>query len=311
MDKNVNYKENRDKGLLFAQTALKKLQEGNIEGFKKDWQMANDNFELYLNSVGAEAGNMALFGENYNFGIIYNVIEGNSNLIYEDKKRGPKVYRALVNEIRSNKQLKEQFDVYNALVRPVNVTDARAYVNEVFALVEDLNRSEVRDANRKLIGIMQKGQLDEMIDIPDEMIDLYENIEFVLFNKNKINRLQGVITAKDGIVEYVEKNNVTASEDKPNYEQQLSEMINKYDAELNEDEKALIEQVSKGNGETMFNEAKDTVISAINDNLNAYNGEDRKELENILEQMKSKIYNENTVLQDIAKMTEVMNIVNE
>lgn len=308
---NVNYTENRDKGLLFAQTALKKLEEGNIEGFKKDWQIANENLDLYLNSVGAEAGNMALFGENYNFGIIYNVIEGNSNLIYEDKKRGPKIYKALIKEIRSNKQLKEQFDVYNALVRPVNVTDAKTYVNEVFALAEDLKKSDVRKSNRKLIGIMQKGQLDEMIDIPDEMIDLYENIEFVLFNKNKFDRLSGVITAKDRIVEYVEKANKTVDEDKPSYDEQLSEMVKKYDDELNEDEKALIEQVSNGNGEAMFNEAKDTVISAINNNLNAYNGEDRKELENILEQMKDKIYNENTVLQDIAKMTEVMNIVNE
>ena len=210
---NGEYTEYKEKGLTFMQNALKKLENEDYEGFKKDLDEANENLNLFYNYVSSEAGKTEMmFGENRNFGIIYNIIESNSNKIYEDAQQYPKVYKALINEIKTDKVLKQQFDVYNALVNATNVTDPREYVNEAVSSFPRFSKKQLRESNQKLVDIIRKGKLDEYIDIDDDKMDLYESIEFILLSKSKFSKIGEYLNAKNNIVEYVSKHGKTINE---------------------------------------------------------------------------------------------------
>ena len=253
-----------------------------------------------------------MFGENLNFGVIYNIIESNSNKIYENAKQYPKVYKSLINEIKSDKILKGQFDVYNALVNASNVSDAREYVNEAVSSFPHFSKKEICKSNKKLIDIIRKGKLDEFIDIDDDKMKLYESIEFILLAKSKFNKIGEYIKAKNNIVEYVSNHGEIISENiERNYDETLKELSEKYDKELNDDEKNLIKLIeATENKEEFFNDYKKKTIKSLTENLEKYDGNDKVELENVVEKINRKSYDEKTILTDIAEMIEIQNIIN-
>jgi len=311
---NEKYDELQHKGTVLATQALDKLQDGDIDGFKTDWEEANKNFDLFLNYVNSDAGKIEMmFGENLNFGVIYNIIESNSNKIYEDAKQYPKVYKSLINEIKSDKVLKQQFDIYNALTNATGVNDAREYVNEVVSSFPHFSKKEVCKSNKKLINIIKKGKLDEFVDIDDDKMKLYESIEFILLTKSKFNKIGEYIDAKSNIVEYVSKHGKTINENiEKDYDETVKELSEKYDKELNDDEKNLIKLIeTTENKEKFFNDYKEKTIKSLTENLVKYEGNDKMELENVVEKINRKTYDEKTIIADIAEMIEISNIINE
>lgn len=311
---NEKYDELQHKGTVLATQALDKLQDGDIGGFKTDWEEANKNFDLFLNYVNSDAGKIEMmFGENLNFGVIYNIIESNSNKIYEDAKQYPKVYKSLINEIKSDKVLKQQFDVYNALTNATNVSDAREYVNEAVSAFPHFSKKEICKSNKKLIDIIRKGKLDEFIYIDDDKMKLYESIEFILLSKSKFNKIGEYINAKNNIVEYVSKHGKTINENiEKDYDETVKELSEKYDKELNDDEKNLIKLIeTTENKEKFFNDYKEKTIKSLTENLVKYEGNDKMELENVVEKINRKTYDEKTIIADIAEMIEISNIINE
>ena len=60
---------------------------------------------------------------------------------------------------------------------------------------------------KDLIKFIQKHNINEMVDISNEELELYESINFVLINNKKLNKVNEFITHKNNIINYVNKNN--------------------------------------------------------------------------------------------------------
>ena len=306
---NEDYQELYHKGATLMKSALEKYGKGDFEGGETDRKEANRYFDLANSEVNAATEKMnALYGESRNFGIIYKVIEENANdLLSNESKR--KAYSKIINEIRKDRTLKKQFNVYEALRNPLNVDYASTYVNDVIALASDgLTEERMRDSNEKLIKLIEKGGLDECVDIDDEEMDLYESVEYLLTHKPSIKSMAEYSNAKGLVSEYVERHNVKKEENTVNeseYKNKLKSITEKYSNELTEGEMELMRMVeSADDKEKLFNEKKNEAIKSIQESA----GSDADE---VLEKLNEKVYNERTLMQDIAEFSEITNIMSE
>ena len=145
--------DNYEKGTLLMTQALKKYAEGDYEGGDKDREKANKYYDLAKLEINSEESKItSLYGENRNFGIVYKVLESNFNNAIQDKKIIKKPLVEALRKVKKNKQLNEQFKIYNAFTYPQNVVNVEEYVNEVIALSSKYTQKELNLVNENLIN---------------------------------------------------------------------------------------------------------------------------------------------------------------
>ena len=61
----------------------------------------------------------------------------------------------------------------------------------------------------------------------------------------------------------------------------------------------------------MFNEYKTKTLNTLTESLKTYEGNDKTELQEVINKINEKKFNEKTMLVDIAEMIEVMNVMKD
>ena len=300
----------RKAGILMK-SALKKYEKGDFEGGNRDRKEANRLYDLAEKEVDSVQGTTMLYGENRNFGTIYKVFESNTSKLFNDKKEKGKLKKVL-DLIKENKILKSEFDVYNALVYPKSVTNADKYVNEALSIMPDFNKKDIIENNDKFIKLIREMKLDELVDISDEDMNLFEAVEYVMINKESFDNINEFVNAKKCITEHIEKNcQYKEVENKPVdeiYNDGINNISEKYDSLLNDDEKKLIESLSKvENKEEYFNTSKKEALDVLNEQKNVCDDENRDKMNRIIENITNREYSENKFISDIAEFTEIKN----
>ena len=313
MDNNELYQ----KAGTLMQRALKKYAEGDNEGGDKDRELANQLYDQAKEEMERVSKNiMGLYGENRNFGIIYKVFEENAkDLIKENKNTKP--IGKFIKTIKSNKILSEQFKIYDTLCNNTINIDAEDYINEAISIFPTFNRKEVIENNEKLISIIKENKLDELIDIDDETLSLYESIEYLLLNKKTLSNIEDYKNNKDVIKESLikrfnsvteENNSITESD----YKSDVFNVISKYSKELNSDELQLMEEICNSDKCEVFNKYKKETIKYITEQIsNSSNVEDKIDWNNLLTKVNLKEFNEKTILEDVFSFIKINNIINE
>ena len=147
----ADFNEYSQKGSTLMQQALKKLAEGDFEGFEKDREVANRYFDLLYQSVNSEDGKMTqMYGESRNFGIIFNIIEQNMNKLLETKK-GKEFIKKAYKMIKGNNVLNEQFKVYDFFEKANYVENSKEFVNETLSIIQtiDIKQTKAQNKNTK------------------------------------------------------------------------------------------------------------------------------------------------------------------
>lgn len=299
----------RKAGILM-QSALKKYKAGDIEGGNKDRQMANEMYDKAENQVDATA---MLYGESRNFGTIYKVFESNTSKLFTDKKGNDKL-KKILKFIKENKTLKSEFDAYNALIYPESVTNAEEYVNEAISLIPNLDKKTVVESNQKFIDLIHELKLNEMVEITDDDLKLYEAVEYIVLNPKTLNNVNEFINAKKCITEHIEKNcnysNVTNETVDSVYDKGVKEVDENYQKNLNEDEKMLVEKLASINTkEAYFDAAKLDTLKMLDAQLNECNEENREGLQQIIENINKKKYDTDNFISDAAEFREIKNML--
>lgn len=309
-----NSDENKDdpkyRGKVLMQRALNQLEQGNIEEFETDRALANELFD----QMNAEKEEMdALYNESRNFGIVYSVIEANVPHLLESTE-GKKSLRKIVKAIKGDKLLHEQFKAYNNL-QPLNkVTNIEEYINEAISLAPSFDKKDVKESNEKLIRLIRSEKLDEMIDIDDDKLTLYESIEYVTMNKKSLSNIDEFISAKNVIKESIEHlpniedNRVTIE----SYTKDVNTISESMGNELNSAEMRILKEVFDGNGHSYFNECKTKTLSKLNEMMSKEKDmETKSRLSQIYEKINNKIYNKDNAVVDIAEMIEMQETIDE
>ena len=237
-----NKEDPQYRGKVLMQRALDHLEKGNIEEFETDRALANKFFD----EMNAEEEEMdALYNESRNFGIIYQVIESNVPTLLETKE-GQKVLRNIIKTIKGNKILHEQFKAYNNLQPLHKINNVDEYIAESLSLVPKFNKKDVKENNERLIKLIKKYNLDEMIDIDDEKLNLFESIEFVTMNKKSLKNIDDYVNATKMIKESII--NLPVSETKDfsieDYAEEINNVSENIAKELNSAEIKLLKEVT-------------------------------------------------------------------
>lgn len=319
----ADFNEYSQKGSTLMQQALKKLSEGDIEGFENDRSEANRWFDLFYNSVNSEEGKLTqMYGESRNFGIIYNVIEQNMDNLLETKG-GKQIIKGVYDLIKNNKVLNEQFKIYDLFEKANNIDNAKDFVNEAVSVVKKYNKHQIKENNEKLIRFIKRNKLDEFVEIPDDVENLYEAIEYVILNKKTINNVNEFVKAQNTITEYVEKvNKENINENKTNnetlynnFDNKLKEEEKKLDENLNEEEKRLIESFTnpKNNTKKIFNNYRKQTLSKLSETIEKAEESDKEGWKKVYESIKNKTYSEKMSdnIVSCAEMMEICNTIDE
>lgn len=307
----AEFNDNYEKGSLLMQQALKKYADGDIEGGDIDRQKANEYYDLAKMEANSESSKIsALYGENRNFGIIYKVLESNFISAINDRSIQKNTLLEAFKKVKKNKKLNEQFKIFNAFTNPHNIDNPSEYVNEVLSITPFQIQEELNKVNENLISYIEQKNINEMIQIDDKELDLFESINYLITHHKNINNINEFIKHKNNIVNYINEHNIISSE-KIDIDEQVNEHINsleeKYDLILNEDEKQFISEcLSNPLKEDFFNENKQQLISLIEERINSSvnNREQWVELKN---QINESVFNKNTFITDIAKIIEIQN----
>ena len=311
---NINNTDNYKKGSTLMKSALKKYEEGDYKGGDKDREMANHFFDKKeeMPLTFSEKDDVALYGENKNFGIIYNVFEENVKNIIKGKKNY-KAIKEITNFIKNNKVLKEQFDCYTALKDKRVSQDVENYLNEAIDFLPNLNKKLVIKENTKLINLLRKNNLDENIHIDDEQIKLYESIEFFLLNKKNLNNINEYNVNKAVIKEHLEKKSIDENIENLNqkdYYNEVKSIVEKYNKGLNEDEINLITELSENDNKAVFEKYKNQTIEYISEQIkNTQDVNEKIDWNNILTKISIKQFNQEKIFEDVVSFLNVQNII--
>lgn len=310
---NLNNNDSIEKGIVLLKSALKKYEQGDIEHAEKDRELAND----YFNKAKKEEEiDIALYGENRNFGIIYNILEENvKNALKENKNT--KFVGSFVRLIKEDRILREQFKIYEAFCNKTIKGDIEEYINEAVNITPIFSLKKLATANEKLIHLIKNNKLNEFVEISDEKVKLYESVEYILLHKKDYNSIENFNNCKKIIKENIIKNNEnsTFSKEKINenkYKSDLNNVINKHIQQLNEDEINLMEELCNTDKEKTFNKYKEETLNFISEQISmTLDASDKIDWNNVYNKVNAKKYNENTLLEDVSSFINIQNIIEE
>lgn len=314
-----NFSDNSEKGRTLMIDALKKLGEGDIEGFDKTYEQAKRYLDKALVEYGKDADNY-MYSESRNFGIAFNVFEQNIDTLFESEE-GKKIIKEGYELIKKNEVLRNQFRVYDLFEnasKNSEIKDVNAFVNEGIGLVKTYSPKELKENNQKFINFMRKNKLNEYVEIPEELEDLYESIEYVLLHKKNFNNLNEYVNATHTISEYIKTKSVL-NENKTekkmtfeDFETKLNSIQEQTDKELNDEEVKVLESFvsDKVNKKKLFEEEKRNLLKLINETIETAEEGEKQQWYGIYEKIEKKNY-QGKLVEDITNYAEMLEISNE
>lgn len=301
-----------EKGVKLLNEALKCYEDGNYSLAYKAYQKAGSFLGEANSRANTSDGQISLrYGGNRNFGVIYKIFESNTVNLLRDKLSQKKL-KKIMNLIRENKVLNDEFNVYNAFTNPTNVTNPGEYVSEAISLVTRYPKKTIRENNEKLISMFKEYGLNENISVDDREIELFEGIEYLLLHNKDFKNINKYNEIQNKLCEYVTENNVMLTESNLDemYETKVNEVVDRHGKELNNDEIDLIREVSDPvKAKKLFNKYKAEVASLVNEQI--LKGNDVESWNDVLEKINSKVYEQKTALTNIAEFIEIKNEIED
>lgn len=305
--------DNLERAINTMESALKKYAEGDIEIANMRREEANRLFDSFDESMSDEnEADKTMYGENINFGKIYNIFEETCEKLFETEE-GKKCMTKFVNTIKNNNVLNEQFKVYDALDNNTSKCNTDSLVNEVCSTANIFSKKDISEANRLLLKILREAKVDETpaLDTTNDLF--YESIETILLTPKTVTNAAIIAEAKHNIVKHLSENNEQNEYDINTMStDMMSELAERHADELNDDEMEFVTVMTdKGTDkEKVFNETKNRLIWKLNEALVSGKGDTNK-IKILSEKIKSKNFDEKTAVVDIAEMVEAMNIIGE
>jgi hypothetical protein len=295
-------------GVKLLVEAISLYENNDLQAAYEKYQKAGKYLGEASQLLETEDGKLSMvYGGNRNFGVIYKVFENNTKELLKNKS-SKKQLAKILNTIKENKVLMDEFSVYNAFTNPTNVEDADKYVNESISLIKHYSPETLKENNDKLINVIRECKLDENVTLTDEETELFEAIEYLIINEKHYSNLGKYSKIQKILCEHVNDNNFVKGENRDLdglYEDKTDELVRKHRNELNEDEIKLIRDVTtnENKAKRLFAENQVRAMELVQKEIDK--GEDADSWKSILESISGKVFNKNTALTDIAEFIEI------
>ena len=297
-------------GVKLLTEAISLYENNDLQAAYEKYQKAGKYLGEASQLLETEDGKLSIvYGGNRNFGVIYKVFENNTKELLKNKS-GKRQLAKIMNTIKENKVLMDEFSVYNAFTNPTDVEDADKYVNESISLIKHYSPETLKENNDKLISVIRECKLDENVTLTDEETELFEAIEYLIVNEKHYSNLGKYSKIQKILCEHVNDNNFVKGEN-PDldglYEDKANELVRKHDSELNEYEIKLIRDVATNEDKArrLFAENQARAVELVQREIDK--GEDSDSWKSILENISGKTFDKKTALTDIAEFIGMTN----
>lgn len=306
-----------------------------MEEFKKyikEWQeltikmneaIQNKNFELSdkLLKESTDIYNKYKTCSNYpesnkkmTFGELNYMLESELPRLFKKDRQALKECTLL---IKNDNNLRSAFRFMDALRKYNCEGGPHAYISECLALAApDINRSTFRKSVNKFAETLAKHEIGGYT-INEEAVKYFKDCEKMLMEEKKLANLSEYTNTMNSIASYIEQHKTPITESKANIIT-LSEELEKKIANLTEEEQSLVQSILdfkkpavESRHEQVFNRFKNECLDTVSKLMKEADDEEKESLTIFKEQLENKTFCEETIVQDIAKLLEIRDVLME
>lgn len=242
---------------------------------------------------------------------------GSANAIFESAlpqlyKTNQKVIKEVIKTIKEDKNLHAQFMFLEALKKYNKEYDLKEYVNNAFTLAKShINPKTLNESNQKLYSVLRKHNIKASELLDEDKLKFYNDCDSLFKTNLSLNNLGTINTNFNKVMNFVNEqaNKVKSEEIKV---KTLKEFADKYNATLTDSEKEILNTLLDTNNENkrkkMFEAKKKECMNRIKKLIEESEGSDKVRLNTLYENISSKIYDKNTVIEEVLKMLEVFDV---
>ena len=253
---------------------------------------------------------------------------GQLNEVFEDAlptlfKKNKKAVKQVTETIKNDPNLLAEFQFYNAL-RNFNESHSEKLDSDKLLIMalgmaqNRIDRKTMVESNKKLSNILLKNGIKPSKVINEDKKAFYKDCQRLLGRNITLNNILETREALTRAGEYI-KEHIKPAEDKINVLEMVDSFNNELKEKLNEEEMSLVKDITdmrsaRGSErkKELFNKFKNECLDKINQMLQENVSDSEKGgLQNLKAQINEKVFKEETIVEDIAKLLEIRDILNE
>ena len=252
-----------------------------------------------------------------NFGILNHIFEQQLPTLIKSNK---KAVRDVIKTIKEDKNLISQFNFYNVIKdqykgKRATDIDSNIVLEKLAEIaVKDIDQSTVKASNKKLRNVMVENNIVPTDFVDEESKALYESGHIILTRKKTTSNMIPLIESYDVVCKYMDKHKNDVINESKNFDELIEEFETKLKNNLNESEISFVQQITdfrtpiaEKRKEKLFNKLKEDCQTAINSMLKE--DADNAELKGLSAQLSGMKFNNESIVNDIAKLLEIRDIL--
>lgn len=288
--------------------ASKALEANDFLSYESLMENANSAYKDYKRD-------RSLVYECSNFGLANYIFEDALPTLFKTNTNAVKEFISLVKE---DKNLGTQVRFYRAMKNYNTSLNASEYLTEMVELAKkNINPKTLQESINKASALIKKYEIKPNERISDEVMGLYESCDYLFKNNRKLTNLSNVNEAFNNVVAYM-KNNASEklNESKKSFNSLIEEFEKKYSNMLTEAEQEFVREITKAKEgdrnnkkSKLFEKLKSDCLTIIEKLLKESSADEAVGLNAIKEQIESKTFSHETLVQDVAKLLEIRDIL--
>lgn len=231
-------------------------------------------------------------------------------------KENTTAVKEIISLIKEDSNLSAQFAFYDSL-KKCNSNDIKSYINEALDLISSkINYKTIKESNKKMINFVRKYSIVPEQAYTNEEKQLFENCEYILTHPKRISNLNDYSNKMKMVENYVKTNIKPLNEEKINIYKLIEDYDKKYNSILNEEEKSFVQEIMdfKKNSnlskkQNFFESLKNDCLKGVDKLLESCSENEKTELRSIKEEIKTRQFCEETLVQDVAKLLELRDVI--
>ena len=253
-----------------------------------------------------------------NFGVLNHIFEDRLPDLFKNNK---KAVRDVIKLIKEDKNLSAQFDFYNNIRnykgKITEMIDPVGYLSHFNAVVEKHNlidKNTIIESNKKLRKVLKENNVIPTEFIDEESMSLYGAGHNLLTKKQSLKNMVTLTESINSVKNYMNKHKDDKVNESVDPQQLVNDFENKLKETLTESEMSFVKEITDWRSpiaeqrkEKLFNKFKNECISKVDEMLKEDTG--NVELESLKKQLEEQKFNKDSIVQDIAKLLEIRDIL--
>ena len=250
-----------------------------------------------------------------NFGVLNHIFEQELPRLFKTNK---KAVREVVKLIKEDKNLLNQFNFYKALKEyNSSSVDSEAYLKR---LVEEFDNKINHEnlccaiSNEKLRDTLIENNVFPSDFIDEKDMRLYEDVETLTCSKVLLSNTLVILEAEKRVANILNENK-KVEDAKPKvdaireFEENMKDTLTESEIDLVKTITSAREPIAEAKREKLFNSYRDECIKKVDEMIASepYNDE----LKGLKQQIESKTYNKETIVEDMAKLLAIRDVLDE